>query len=159
VRRTAVRVAPAEVSDSVVDAAGAGASTFMGAITLFRKDRREPAPRPSLARSRWSEKDMPWNGFGARLRGRHAAAIRRGLALGLPLLVVFGGLFIAADAVFRSLLAGADKVRRPLAAALLARPAGRAGILGWNASGAGAEAPLAKQRAELRAYTGRSQPP
>jgi len=53
------------------------------------------------------EKDVPWTGIGDRIRSRQSAAIGRGLALGLPLLLLFGGLFAAADAIFRSLLVGA----------------------------------------------------
>ena len=50
-------------------------------------------------------------------RGRHAAqavAVGRGLALGVPLLVVFGGLFVAADAVFQGLVSDALHVGNPL---------------------------------------------
>ena len=41
------------------------------------------------------------------LRGRRAASVGRGLALGLPLVAVFGGLFVAADAVFKNLVTSA----------------------------------------------------
>jgi hypothetical protein len=78
-------VAQAETADLVTGAAAAGAATFAGALELM-------------------EKDVPWDRIGAGLRGNRAAAIGRGLAVGFPFLLLFGGLFLAADAVFRSLL-------------------------------------------------------
>ena len=56
---------------------------------------------------RWSE--LP--------RGRyatHAVAAGRGLAIGLPLVLVFGGLFVAADAVFQGLVTSAFDIGDPL---------------------------------------------
>ena len=84
-RRTKPTLVEAQVTDYVVGAAAAGASTFAGAIDLL-------------------EKDVPWERVGRQVRGRQGAAVARGLAVGLPLLALFGGLFVAADAVFRSLL-------------------------------------------------------
>jgi Domain of unknown function (DUF4173) len=84
-RRTKPTLVDAQVTDYVVGAAAAGASTFAGAIDLL-------------------EKDVPWERIGRQVRGRQGAAVARGLAIGLPLLALFGGLFVAADAVFRSLL-------------------------------------------------------
>jgi hypothetical protein len=84
-RRTKPSLVDAQVTDYVVGAAAAGASTFAGAIDLL-------------------EKDVPWERLGRQLQGRQVAAVARGLAIGLPLLALFGGLFVAADAVFRSLL-------------------------------------------------------
>jgi hypothetical protein len=47
--------------------------------------------------------------LGVHARGR-SGAVGRGLALGLPLLLLFGGLSAAADAVFTTRrLAGADR--------------------------------------------------
>jgi hypothetical protein len=87
-RRSGDRLHAAEVTDYVAGAAAAGAATFAGAIELM-------------------EKDLPWQRIGESVRSRQSAAIGRGLALGLPLLALFGGLFVAADAVFRSLIASA----------------------------------------------------
>jgi hypothetical protein len=84
-RRTRPNVVEAQVSDYVVGAAAAGASTFAGAIDLL-------------------EKDVPWARLGQQVRGRQGAAVARGLAIGLPLLALFGGLFVAADAVFKNLV-------------------------------------------------------
>jgi hypothetical protein len=41
------------------------------------------------------------------MRGRRAASVGRGIALGVPLVVLFGGLFLAADAVFKRLVTAA----------------------------------------------------
>src|SRR4051794_25643572 len=48
--------------------------------------------------------DITWSEVVGRVRSQRTAAIARGIALGLPLLVLFGGLFVAADAVFKHLL-------------------------------------------------------
>jgi hypothetical protein len=87
-RRTGWHVKDAEVADYVVGAAAVGASTFAGAIELM-------------------ERDVPWERLGSGLRGQRTAAIGRGIAIGVPLLLVFGGLFVAADAVFKSVLVSA----------------------------------------------------
>ena len=82
------RLRTSEISDYVAGAASAGAATFAGTIELM-------------------EKDLPWQRIGATVRSHRSAALGRGLALSLPFLALFGGLFVAADAVFRSLLVGA----------------------------------------------------
>src|SRR5919201_24512 len=87
-RRTERPVTHAEVGDYVAGAAAAGAATFAGALELM-------------------ERDLPWERLNAGMRGERAAAIGRGLAIGFPFLLLFGGLFVAADAVFRSLLESA----------------------------------------------------
>jgi Domain of unknown function (DUF4173) len=52
------------------------------------------------------------------VRGERLATVVRGISLGLPLVVLFGGLFMAADAVFQNLVSGAvpavDKVPKHL---------------------------------------------
>lgn len=87
-RRTEQPVASAEVADYVAGAAAAGAATFAGALELM-------------------ERDLPWERLNAGMRGGRVAAVGRGLAIGFPFLLLFGGLFVAADAVFRSLLESA----------------------------------------------------
>lgn len=48
--------------------------------------------------------DIRWNEVTGRRKSERLTAVARGLALGLPLLVLFGGLFVAADAVFEQLV-------------------------------------------------------
>jgi hypothetical protein len=52
------------------------------------------------------ERDVPWREVGKSLGWARSAAAARALALGVPLLALFGGLFLAADAVFRRLVTG-----------------------------------------------------
>jgi hypothetical protein len=60
--------------------------------------------------------DIPWKDVAHPGHRRHAAALARGLALAVPVLVVFGILFVTADAVFGSALGGAvPHVHRPVA--------------------------------------------
>src|ERR671930_113438 len=87
-RRTERPVTHAEVADYLAGGAAAGAATFAGALELM-------------------ERDLPWERLNAGMRGGRAAAIGRGVAIGFPFLLLFGGLFVAADAVFRSLLESA----------------------------------------------------
>jgi len=51
--------------------------------------------------------DIRWEEVVGRARSEKVTAVARGLALGVPLLVVFGGLFVAADAVFQHLVSSA----------------------------------------------------
>jgi len=64
-------------------------------------------------------------------RRRHAGAIVRGVVIALPLLLVFGGLFMAADAVFERLVL--DAIRIDLEA--LASHVLLTGFFGWVAAG------------------------
>ena len=48
--------------------------------------------------------DIRWNEVVGRARSQRVAAVARGMALGLPLLLLFGALFVAADAVFKQLV-------------------------------------------------------
>src|SRR3954468_10618627 len=60
--------------------------------------------------------DIPWRDLAHPGRRRHAAALARGLALAIPVLIVFGILFVTADAVFGSALGGVvPHVHRPAA--------------------------------------------
>lgn len=51
--------------------------------------------------------DIRWNEVVGRARSERVTAVARGLALGVPLLLLFGGLFVAADAVFKNLVSSA----------------------------------------------------
>jgi len=50
---------------------------------------------------------MRWSEVQRTTRSRSAGPVAKGAALALPLLVLFGALFAAADAVFQHLLQGA----------------------------------------------------
>jgi uncharacterized protein DUF4153 len=83
-RRSRPRPQDATLGDYTAGLVAAGAGTFAGTIELL-------------------EREVPWEDATRGLRSRRAAAVGRGLAIGLPFLAVFGGLFVAADAVFRGL--------------------------------------------------------
>ena len=87
-RRTQRPVAQAHVDDYVAGAVTAGAATIVGAAELMQRD-------------------LPWDDLRRCVRAPRVATVARGLALGLPLLLLFGGLFAAADAVFANLLSSA----------------------------------------------------
>src|SRR4051794_7671214 len=58
--------------------------------------------------------DIPWKDVAHPGHRRHAAALARGVALAIPVLLVFGVLFVTADAVFGSALGGVvPHVHRP----------------------------------------------
>lgn len=86
-RRSQPKPQEASVTDYAAGLVSAGAGTFAGTIDLL-------------------ESEVPW-GDVKRLRSPHVAAVGRGLAVGVPFLLVFGSLFVAADAVFRRLLESA----------------------------------------------------
>jgi hypothetical protein len=83
-RRTRPRLRDATLSDYGGGALAAGCSLVAGSVALL------------LA-------DIDWRGVAGRARSDRALAVTRGLAIGLPLVVVFGALFAAADAVFQNL--------------------------------------------------------
>jgi hypothetical protein len=87
-RRTDRKIAHAQVDDYVAGAVTAGAATVIGAVELMQRD-------------------VPWQELSRGMRGPRASAVTRGVALGVPLLVLFGALFAAADAVFKNLLSSA----------------------------------------------------
>ena len=86
-RRTQPRLRSATLSDYGGGAIAAGCSTLAGALPLLMLD------------IKWKELRRPGSD--------RAAAVARGLAIGIPLLLLFGGLFVAADAVFKQLLSSA----------------------------------------------------
>jgi Domain of unknown function (DUF4173) len=81
-RRTTSAERPA-VADYAAGAVAAGSAAAAGAVVLLHED-------------------IEWDEATRELRSERPRAVVRGLGLGLPLLAVFGGLFIAADAVFKS---------------------------------------------------------
>ena len=87
-RRTQHSPARADVSEYVAAGVSAGFAAFGGAVRLLQRE-------------------VPWSEAQAALRGTRAASIARGVAIGLPLVLVFGGLFVAADAVFQDLVSSA----------------------------------------------------
>ena len=87
-RRAQPRPGVATVGEYAAGLVAAGASTFAGSIELL-------------------ERDVPWQEAARGFRGERAVAVARGLAIGAPFLLVFGGLFLAADSVFRQLVESA----------------------------------------------------
>jgi hypothetical protein len=105
---------PAEVL--VASASGAAHGVFGAVLVLFGPD--DPEGRQSRPRVRW----------------RHAAptaAVARGVAIAIPLILVFGGLFVAADSVFAAMIA--DTVRLDID--VVASHIVLTGFLAWLASG------------------------
>src|SRR5262249_12607947 len=125
-RRTRRPVAQAEASDYVAGAASAGAAACVRAAKLI-------------------ETDVPCRALRGRVCGRVGAAIGRGRPPGLPLLLIVGGLFVAADAVFRSLLFGTVPDVRALCSHVLLACA-----IGWV--GAGLLRDLLATREEERVF-------
>lgn len=87
-RRTQPSPARAEVGEYAAALASAGAGAFAGAVHLLHRE-------------------IPWQEAEKSLRSRRAVSVGRGVALGVPLVALFGGLFVAADAVFRDLVTSA----------------------------------------------------
>lgn len=87
-RRPSPRVRDTTVLDYVGGLAAAGCATISGAVPLLGRD-------------------VAWSELRGTVRGARVAAVGRGLVLGVPLVALFGGLFVAADAVFADLVGGA----------------------------------------------------
>jgi hypothetical protein len=87
-RRTQPRPQDAGIGDYAAGLAAAGAGAFAGGVHLLQRD-------------------VPWLDATRRLRHERVAAIGRGLAIGTPFVILFGGLFIAADSVFERLVTSA----------------------------------------------------
>jgi Domain of unknown function (DUF4173) len=83
-RRTRPRLRDTTLSDYGGGALAAGCSMLAGSVALLVAD-------------------IDWRNVVGRARSDKALAVTRGLAIGLPLVVVFGALFVAADAVFQNL--------------------------------------------------------
>jgi hypothetical protein len=100
-RRTEGRVHRAAVTDYAAGLLAAGFSAAAGALHLLHKD-------------------IDWDETRRAVQSDRMSSVSRGVALGLPLLALFGGLFIAADAVFRSLVTAAvPPIEHPLAHVLV----------------------------------------
>ncbi len=82
------RLRTATLSDYGGGFVGAATSAAFGALPLLMSDIR-------------------WNEVVGRTRSEKVTAVARGLVLGVPLLLLFGGLFVAADAVFEQLVSSA----------------------------------------------------
>jgi uncharacterized protein DUF4153 len=87
-RNRHVRLRTATLTDYGGGFVGACTSTAFGALPLLMTDIR-------------------WKEVVGRARSERVTAVARGVALGLPLLLVFGALFVAADAVFKHLVSSA----------------------------------------------------
>ena len=87
-RNARLRLRKATLSDYGGGFVGAATSTAFGALPLLMRDIR-------------------WQEVVGRARSERVTAVARGVALGLPLLLLFGGLFVAADAVFKQLVSSA----------------------------------------------------
>ena len=87
-RNRRARLRAATLSDYGGGFVGACVSTAVGAVPLLMSDIR-------------------WKEVVGRARSDRVTAVARGVALGLPLLLVFGALFVAADAVFKQLVSSA----------------------------------------------------
>jgi hypothetical protein len=114
-RAGAAWVRESSVAETITALAAGAAHGAAGALLLlFGADRAVARPDP--------ERSARWRGV---------AAVARGLAIALPLVLVFGGLFVAADSVFAALVADIVRVDIGLTASHIAL----AGFLGWIASG------------------------
>jgi hypothetical protein len=86
-RRNGAPVRSAPMSEYAAGFLAAGCSAVAGGIRLLQRD-------------------VDWENVGGSIRNERFATVGRGIALGLPLVALFGGLFMAADAVFRGLVTG-----------------------------------------------------
>jgi Domain of unknown function (DUF4153) len=86
--RSRTRLRHATLSDYGGSFVGAATSTAWGAAPLLMSDIR-------------------WREVVGRAPSERVTAVARGIAIGLPLLLLFGALFVAADAVFKQLVSAA----------------------------------------------------
>jgi hypothetical protein len=87
-RTTRTRLRNTTLSDYGAGFVGAATSTAFGALPLLMSDIR-------------------WKEVVGRTRSERVTAVARGVALGLPLLLIFGALFVAADAMFKHVVSSA----------------------------------------------------
>jgi hypothetical protein len=96
-RRTSHGIHRADMTDYAAGVAAAGGSAAAGAIHLLHKD-------------------VDWEEVGHAARTDRVAVLARGVGLGIPLVILFGGLFMGADAVFKDLVTSAvPSLQNPLA--------------------------------------------
>ncbi|MDX6512156.1 MAG: hypothetical protein QOE36_1660 [Gaiellaceae bacterium] len=124
-RRTEPQPQRAGVGDYAAGLAAAGAGAVAGAIHLFASD-------------------IKWDEVGRGIRTPRVAAVGKGLAIGSPLLLLFGWLFVAADAVFKGLVAGlVPSLDHPLVHALIV------GGFAWFAAGLLRDLAASREEARL----------
>jgi hypothetical protein len=87
-RRNGATPRSTPVSEYAAGMFAVGFSAFAGAVRLLHRD-------------------VEWETVGRSMRGQRLSTVARGVGLGMPLMLLFGGLFMAADAVFRSFVTGA----------------------------------------------------
>jgi hypothetical protein len=76
------------------------------------------------------QRDIDWSELGSAARSTRGGAVARGIAIGAPLVILFGALFVAADAVFKSLVTSAvPHLGNPAAHAAVV------GVAGWVTGG------------------------
>jgi hypothetical protein len=123
-RRSGPRVTRAPLTDYAGGAAAAGTAALAGLIPIVHRD-------------------VDWADATRHGRRGPVAAAARGLAFALPLLLVFGALFVAADAVFRDFAVSAlPSPQRPLVQLLF--------VAGFAWAGGGLLRDLAAPRDDVR---------
>jgi hypothetical protein len=88
IRRGAPSIERLPLSDYFGGAAAAGSAALAGLIPIVHRD-------------------VDWRDALSEGRSNRTLAVGRGVAIGLPLMLLFGGLFVAADSVFKQVLVGA----------------------------------------------------
>jgi hypothetical protein len=110
-RRGSDRPQDATVSEYAAGLAAAGSGSVAGAALLLSNE-------------------VPWQGAVALFRSRRLVSVARGVAISLPVLGLFGGLFFAADSVFAGYVSAAvPSVGNPLTHVVLIA------LVGWLAAG------------------------
>ena len=110
-RRGGDRPQEATVSEYAAGLAAAGSSCVVGAVALLGSE-------------------VPWQSAAGVLRSGRAVSVARGVAISLPVLALFGGLFFAADSVFAGYVSAAvPPLGNPLTHIVLI------GLVAWLAAG------------------------
>jgi hypothetical protein len=110
-RRGGPRPQEATVSEYAAGLAAAGSGCVAGAVALLGSE-------------------VPWQSAAGVLGSSRAVSVARGVAISLPVLALFGGLFFAADSVFAGYVSAAvPPLGNPLTHIVLI------GLVGWLAAG------------------------